>query len=348
MTFRASLLGTGAPSLAVLVFVGVGCGGQAGVAAGSPASCGAVTASADAGQAPPAPLVTPTTLASGENSPGSLALDAANVYWTVTAQSSPVSGGAVMKLPLAGGAPTTLVSGLSTPKGIAVQGANVYWVEGLEDGAVKTVPVNGGTPTMLAAEQWPIAIAADAESLYWTALGSTSTFGDGRVMKMPLAEGTPTTLVAALNSAPESIAINATGVYWADTDAKAIMRVPLAGGAATVLAGAQVAPTGVSADAANVYWTNDAGEVLKVPSGGGVVVTLASGRSLPLATAVDATNVYWSESGTIGGGNVASVSICGGTVTTLATAQIGLGTGFAVSSSKAYWTTQGGLLSAPK
>src|SRR5580692_1981167 len=47
-----------------------------------------------------------TTLASGQNSPYRIAVDAKRVYWTNQV------GGTVMSAPIDGGTPTTLVSGL--------------------------------------------------------------------------------------------------------------------------------------------------------------------------------------------------------------------------------------------
>jgi hypothetical protein len=63
----------------------------------------------------------PTTLASDQDGPGAIALDATNVYWVT------YNGGTVMALPLAGGTPITLASGQSGPGGLALDATTVYW-----------------------------------------------------------------------------------------------------------------------------------------------------------------------------------------------------------------------------
>jgi hypothetical protein len=64
---------------------------------------------------------TPTILASGQNNPHGIAIDAANIYWTTNYT------GTVMKVPIGGGTPTTLASGQNSPARIAVDATSVYW-----------------------------------------------------------------------------------------------------------------------------------------------------------------------------------------------------------------------------
>jgi hypothetical protein len=70
------------------------------------------------------------------NNPESLAVDAANVYFTVAAEGEPGSG-SVQSVGLDGGPVTTLATGQTGPFEIAVDGTSVYW--GTWDGYVMKV-----------------------------------------------------------------------------------------------------------------------------------------------------------------------------------------------------------------
>lgn len=65
----------------------------------------------------------PTTFATMQTSPGSLAADGTSVYWTTYD-----TNGSVMKASLDGGAPTTLATEQAFPGSIVVDATSVYWV----------------------------------------------------------------------------------------------------------------------------------------------------------------------------------------------------------------------------
>ncbi|MBV9946094.1 MAG: hypothetical protein JOZ69_04515, partial [Myxococcales bacterium] len=203
----------------------------------------------------------PIRLASAEEAPCAIAVDAMNVYWMSGCDQ--LNSGSVMKLPFGGGPPILLASGQTFP--IASTSFLAYV---------------------------PIGFAVDATSVYWTTSDS--------VMKVATGGGAPIALASAQSflsprtgiAVHGGLAVDGASVYWATGDA--IMKVPTGGGPATVLASAQPSPCGIALDAASVYWTNEDGTVMKVSKEGGAPAVLVSGQPLMTAgLAVDATSVYW-------------------------------------------------------
>lgn len=288
---------------------------------GSPAICGA--------------QLSLVTLASGQNHPVAVALDAANVYWTTR--------DAIMKAPLGGGTATVLASGQNQPAGIAVDGMSVYWTTSVGAGAVVTVPIGGGTPTSLASSKNQLAgIAADDTSVYWTDMGSLAAQKtDGLVMKLPLGGGIPVTLASG-QSAPAAIAVDATSVYWANSaNPGTVMTVPISGGTPATLAAGQNLTLALTLDATTVYWMTygGTGSLMSVAKGGGPVTALVSRQGSASefpsqGIAVDCAGVYWTE-----WGKVMRVPSEGGTPAPLASGHDPQG--LAVNAAGVYWANGG-------
>jgi hypothetical protein len=99
-----------------------------------------------------------------------------NVYWSTLSNVDNVTA-TIMTVSVAGGTPTLLSS--DPAFSFATDGANVYWTVSLCGagmassctGAVRKVPVGGGTPTTVVSG-WPVAgvsgVAVDATSVYWS------------------------------------------------------------------------------------------------------------------------------------------------------------------------------------
>ena len=239
----------------------------------------------------------PETVVSGQADLTALAVDASFAYWTNSA-----AAGKIMKISLNGGRPEMVAVDPSSE--VAVDASNVYW---FSLGRLKMVSKRGGTAATLATgdEESSGRIALDSTHVYWTNPGTwEENCGfckkDGSVMKVPIAGGKQTTLVAG-QPGPGVIAVDSTGVYYATENVYGgigdgrIMKLPLDGGRPEPLATNQ-SPSGLAIDESSVYWPGD-GAVLKVSKSGGAVATLASISDATTDFLGDETALYWLTDG---------------------------------------------------
>jgi hypothetical protein len=140
--------------------------------------------------------------ASGISQPESMAASALNVYWTN------YNSGALMQVPVGGGAPTEAASG-NVPYGIATDTANVYWSD-FYSGLIVELPLAGGTAVTLASDAGDASsLAVDATSVYWV---TSDALG-----KVHIGGGATTVLANAGFgglSLTQGVAVDATSVYW--------------------------------------------------------------------------------------------------------------------------------------
>jgi hypothetical protein len=302
-------------------------------AGGAGGAGGAVTSTSPAAQSG---LV---TLASGQNTPYVLAVDARNVYWANWGTYNDLDG-SIMRVPIEGGTPMALVPALRAPGGIAAAGTEVYFSGGFASDNAPTlykVSSAGGTPIALATGVVNDEIALGPHAVYGT--GSVSTDGV-TIVSVPLAGGAMQAVVPASalrqTFASYGITTDATSVYWTSfSDPCTVMKAPLSGGAPVTLASVPGAGTDIAVDEAYVYFA--AGQsVFRVPLAGGTAVTLAATGAMEVA--VDETYVYFTDSGSPG--TVQKVAKTGGPAILLATDQA-YPSGIAVDATSVYWVNAG-------
>ncbi len=227
-------------------------------------------------------------LGSGDRLSG-IAVANGSVYWV--AGTSDASSGAIMEIPVGGGAMTTLASMSGDPAHIAADSSCIYWSE-IMAGTVMKVPITGGEATTIAL----------AETPFWIALGETDVFWMGQgVMKAPKAGGTATALTPSsfLTLLPAGLAVDATNVYFTSGSPgsmSAVSTVFVQGGAITpITSGAQSSiPGPIAIDDTRAYWADDGSNaVYAVPLSGGTPTTLAIDQNNVVAITVDGSAVYW-------------------------------------------------------
>ncbi len=255
-----------------------------------------------------------------------------------------------------------------TPSGLAVSNGVVYWTNydaaansgnaSGSGGAIMSVPTSGGTPTTVATNQdYPWAIAADANNVYWTnydndGAGSGGMTSSGAVLQAPIGGGSVTTLAMGLED-PYGIAVDASNVYFTTYAGDRVKSVPIGGGTVVTLAQGLSSPCYIAVSGGDAYWTNYGdGTVQSIATGGtspGTPTTLATDAAKQYANgiAVSGSTVFFVATNSPGA--VWTVPTTGGTKTVLANMQTNAW-GLATDGTNVYWTTNndpGGLVSVP-
>jgi hypothetical protein len=334
-SFLLSLLAVPLPLLGVAsVLIAsaevAGCSGSSSATGGGSSSGGGTpTDSCPSGMA---------TVATDVESPGGMAIDANNVYWT-----SPLAG-LVLSVPRCGGSVSTLASIPGAyPAAIAIDSTHAYFTAP-SDNAVMKVPLVGGAPTTLASNQTsPINIATNGTTVYWLASGFSQT---GALLSVPVAGGAPTTLAAAPDSEAQlrGLTLDATYVYWTNegdpgSENGAILRMPLGGGAITTIAAPAGDPAAITVDSTYAYVEYQDGHVLRVGLTGGPTLQYADNLNNAGWIALVGGTVYYTNDW-LSMATLYSVPASGGVPVTLARLA-GSFAGVVASEASVFWALAG-------
>jgi hypothetical protein len=202
------------------------------------------------------------------------------------------------------GQPVTVTSSSDPVLGITLDATHAYWTTGRRiadaapsGGTVMRVALAGGAPETLVSDQpLPTDIAVDSHNIYWIDAFSR------QVMTAPLTGGEPSTF--ATTGQPSALTVDASNAYWLSFDyttlTSAVMKAPLAGGAAIQLAPAGLHTGGLAVNASDVYWIDldpdsvpqSTAHLMQAPLDGGPATTLFSTAGGVRGMAVDEHSAY--------------------------------------------------------
>ncbi len=288
-----------------------------------------------AASAPEPPLRQPRVIASGQDKPWNVLVDATHVYW---ANKGRGASGAVMRSAKAGGVARSLTTSelgeLPAPYGIALlpAGRPVVSLASPTKGGLVEVFADGAFLRSTRAGWWadasapfsitePWALVTAGGRVFWTDLrervvASAPFHPDLEGGSLLLAVAT---VHAHTTGRPVGLAVDATHVYWTDSDPGVVAKTPIAGGPITNLVTGGDKTTGLAVDATHVYWSEwGSGRIGKVPKEGGPIVELATDQKGARTIAIGDARVYWTHPPS---GSVRSVSKTGGPVLTHVTGQ---------------------------
>lgn len=253
------------------------------------------------------------------------------------------------------------------PVHIAVDAAAVYVTE--QDGDkdhvptnIVRIPLNGGKPTVLAANQRAAqSIVAAKDALFWIVSGDVDRNIADAVMRVPVAGGKPSKVGKTFVASEAALVADATYLYFGDYHATTgrLMRLPIAGGTAQEIAAYGEDTVSVLAvDAISAYWVS-LGAIVKAPIGGGPVTVLVkdAGVGNVWGLASDGSHLYWTDRGNYRSddantGAVRRIPVGGGIVETVASGLRGRPWGIATDATHVFWVINaergGGIMRAPK
>ena len=243
-------------------------------------------------------------------------MDSTTVYWLDLRE-----GGAVMKVPRAGGTAVRLAPKEGPLNDIALGAADLYWTVGPNDqGAVRRAPKDGGPPVTIAQAPGAFGIAVEGDHIYWSELTGTPASPYARHLVRAGLGGEGAVEIAS--DVTWRFVVDESHVYYGAASSKDLVKVPVTGGEVKVLA-RNASAARLAEDAANVYWWSSVDQIAwRVSKAGGSPVRVTPAPvSGVMRLAVDATHLY------LLGNTVERVALASGTVTTTSLYTPGRGMG---------------------
>lgn len=244
---------------------------------------------------------------------------------------------------------TVLVENEELVLELALDETHVYWVS---NQLLHKLPAAGGTPIEVGGSEGET-VALDATHAYFA--GGIR----GTITKLSKDGGSPLTIVTG-EKEPTSIAVDATGVYWANWSSYdngpvadgSIVHSALDGSNVEPVAEGLVYPRGLALDQNDVYFVSASDETLyRLPKTGGTPVAIASGLYDPGPPVLDESGIYVRTrdrpDDSSGSNTIVRVARDGGGAEVIASERLGIGA-LGVHEGFVYYTRSGGFVSCDR
>ncbi len=230
----------------------------------------------------------PLLIAQGQSSPGEIAIDDNQIYWTN------YGSGTVMRSSKDGKTSVVAADNQASVWGVAVSGKQLFWANAASTGSAWKSSTDGSMASekVYSSTGKMRGVAADSDYLF------IAHYEGNGVVRYNLGDAT-TALYPAQK--PNDITLDADSAYWSNEEGSLVRldRTAPTGTTPQELLGGLNRPRGVAVDDKNVYViaagnVNGAdGALYRLPKAGGVAVELASSLHNPRELAVDKTHVYF-------------------------------------------------------
>jgi hypothetical protein len=243
----------------------------------------------------------PSSLSSGANT-SAIVLDSTNVYW--------LGGDGIHTafLDSPGGYWTfdSFTSSVDSLRILAVDRTNLYTSRifpygpgsGCATTQIDVAPLNPSATGMT----WTngvcntMHIAVDGTNVYWTDVGTRTSYAHPAVWQQPADGGAATMLAPA--QFPIGLGVHGGAIYWTDSGSGQVLRLTLGTSSGPAILATSSSPGELAVDPSGVYWIDGgnyaADTIMHVPLAGGAVETLASAYNMSQIT-TNSTSVFWLE-----------------------------------------------------
>ncbi len=241
----------------------------------------------------------PVVLATGQNRPLNIALDATHVYWTNGGHLDQPDG-SVMSVAKSGGPATTIAGSMTRPGTPVLVGDRLYWTVRDQPAGRIVSARKDGTDAAPVDVVTGISNATDLQRAGDTLVWATSGTEPGRtdpVVERANFDGTGRLPLAKGIASPcYQLGIAPDAVFVGSFSEGAVRRIPFDLSGPTIVATGLGEPQEIVVDGATFYVTTGSGHrVLAVPLMGGTPTVIADGQVFPSYLTMDAESIYWTD-----------------------------------------------------